>query len=97
MTVATCLKLWPSEAQLATLAFIMRAIQAIVFTITLHDWPDCEEFSVAILWRQHISSICVDHTCTRTRPWMHISCELIWLVKSPINQVSCIIISIFIE
>ena len=97
MTITARLKLRPSETKLATLTLIMWAIQTIVFAVTFHDWSDREKFSMAVLRWKHVSSICMDHTIARTRPRMHISRELIWLVKSPIDQISCIIVRIFIE
>ena len=61
MTVTTRLLQCSSEAQLTPLAVIVRAIQAIVLTVSFHYWPDGKEFSMAILGWKHISPIIVNH------------------------------------
>ena len=61
MAIAARLLQCSSEAQLTPLAVIVRAVQAIVLTVSFHYWPDGEEFSMAILGRKHISPIIMDH------------------------------------
>ena len=97
MTVTTGLLHCPTEAQLATIAVIVRTIQPIILTVSFHDRSDCEEFGLAEMRWQHIPAIGVNHAVSGARSWMLVARELIWFVEGAVDQIRRIIIRILIE
>ena len=91
-----CVKHAPSEAQLATFAVVVRAVESVVLAVALDDGPHREELGLAVLRRHHVAAI-GRHNLVLAFPGCDVASKLVRLVEGAVHEVGRVVVGCLVK